>query len=155
MPDTATARPGLNFATLEMMEKMDMVNMIKSYFAKEKDVLCAYLFGSTATGKENKFSDVDIALLFDNDVSAAQYTQKCLSIMDNLSHILNKDVDVVILNSASSFLKFQIIKNGLKIYERPDRIGRDFEAKAIIEYFDFLPVRRKLEMALINSIKET
>ena len=134
---------------------MDAVNKIKDYFAGEKDVLCVYLFGSTAKGKENRFSDVDIAILFDSNVPEGQYTQKCLTIMNNVSRVLNRDVDVVVLNRASSFLKFQIIKNGLRIYERLGRTKRHFEAKAIMEYFDFLPIRRKLEIALINNIKET
>ncbi len=132
---------------------MDIGNIIRNFFVKEKNVLCVYLFGSAATGKKNKFSDVDIAVLFDVNLSQEEHTQKRLSIMNNLSRILNRDIDVVVLNEASSFLKFQIIKNGLRIYERVDRTEHSFEARAIVEYFDFLPVRRRLETALINNIK--
>lgn len=136
------------------MKKMDIKNVIREYFGKQESVLCVYLFGSTATAKENKFSDVDVAVLFDNSLPQEQYTQKSLSIMDELSSILDRNMDVLALNKASSFLKFQIIKDGLLIYERRDRVKRDFEANAIVEYFDFLPVRKKLETALIKSIKE-
>ncbi len=73
--------------------------------------------------------------------------------MDELSSILDKDIDVVILNKATSFLKFQTIKNGIRVYEQPTRANRDFEARSIMEYFDFRPIRRKLEAALINNIK--
>lgn len=132
---------------------MDIRNTIRDYFVKEKNVLCVYLFGSVATGKRNKFSDVDIAVFFDAGFPQEEYTQKCLSIMDDLSRILNRDIDVVALNVASSFLKYQIIKNGSRIYERSDRSEHSFEARAIVEYFDFLPVRRRLEMAIINNIK--
>lgn len=133
---------------------MDKKGAIKNYFFSQKNVVCVYLFGSAAAEKENKFSDVDIGVIFSGDISREQYSQMSLSIMDDLSRILDKDVDVVVLNQAAAFLKFQIIKSGLRIYEQQHRKSRDFEARAIIEYFDFLPVRRKLEAALMSNIKE-
>jgi len=125
-----------------------------NYFTGQKDILCVYLFGSSATGRENRFSDIDIAVLFSSEVLEKQYTRKSLLIVDDLSRILDKDVDAVVLNKAASFLKFQVIKDGVRIYEHQRRRSRDFEARAIMEYFDFLPVRKKLEAALISSIKE-
>lgn len=132
---------------------MDIKDTIRDYFVTKKNVLCVYLFGSVATRKESKFSDVDIAVLFGTDVSQEEYSQKSLSIMDELSRILDRDIDVVVLNKASSFLKFQIIKYGLRIYEHPERTEHGFEARTIVEYLDFLPLRRRLETALINNIK--
>lgn len=134
---------------------MDIANTIKDYFTTQEKVQCVYLFGSTTTGKNNKFSDVDVGILFDRGLAEEQYTNRQLALMDKLSQLLKRDVDVIILNKASSFLKFQIIKNGTRIYERPDRTEHSFEARAIMEYFDFLPVRRKLEKSLINRIKGT
>lgn len=132
---------------------MNIKETVRDYFAKQKDALCVYLFGSVAAGKENRFSDVDIAVLFDERTPHEEYSRRVLSMMDELSGLLDKDVDIVVLNAAASFLKFQIIKSGVRIYERPDRRGRDFESAAVIEYFDFFPIRNKLEAALINGIK--
>jgi len=132
---------------------MRIENIVKNYFNKQNRILCVYLFGSIATGTENKFSDVDIAVLFDNNVPPVQYTQRQLCIMDELSRILDKDVDVVVLNTANSFLKFIIIKTGRKVYDEANRTDHNFEVRVIREYFDFLPVRKKLEEALINHIK--
>lgn len=126
---------------------------LQDYFSRQKQVLCVYLFGSQIKGKENIYSDVDIAVLFQPNLTQKERTEKRLSLMDELCSILNKDVDVVILNEASTFLKFQVIKEGEKIYERPDRSEHSFEAKAIVEYFDFLPIRRSLETAMLNNIK--
>jgi len=127
---------------------------IKSCFSERRKVLCVYLFGSTATDKDNRFSDMDIAVLFNNDVLRKTYTQRQLCIMDDLSRILDKNVDVIVLNTANTFLKFQILKTGQKICESTDRPERNFEARTITEYFDFLPVRKKLETALIDHIKK-
>ena len=132
---------------------MDIKETIRDYFAKQKDALCVYLFGSVATGKENRFSDVDIAVLFDDRASRDEYSRRVLFMMDELSILLDKNVDIVVLNEASSFLKFQIIKSGVRIYEHPDRHSRDFESAAVIEYFDYLPTRNRLEAAMISGIK--
>ena len=132
---------------------MEIKRTIKNYAAKERDILCVYLFGSTASGKNNKFSDVDIAVLFDDTVGPERYSRRALSIMDGLSAALDKNVDIVVLNRADSFLKFKIIKTGIRLYERPDRGSRSFEAKSVIEYFDFLPIRKMLEKALIANIR--
>lgn len=132
---------------------MEIRKAIKSYVAKEKDILCVYLFGSAASGKENKFSDVDIAILFDNSISRENYSQRALSVMDGLSSVLDRNVDIVILNTANSFLKFRVIKTGVRLYERQGRGSRLFEARSVIEYFDFLPIRERLEKTLIANIR--
>ncbi len=136
------------------MKQKQMIETTQQYFAQQKDVLCVYLFGSFASGKIHQESDVDLAVLFTNDVPREEYRQRSLQSVDDLSRILDKEVDVVVLNSADSFLKFQILKAGLRIYERQDRKGRDFEARAMMEYFDFLPVRRRLEEAFVRHINE-
>lgn len=132
---------------------MKIESNLKNYFSSQKEVLCVYLFGSQASGKENTYSDVDIAVLFEPNLTQEKRTEKRLSLIDRLSSILNKDVDVVVLNEASSFLRFQIIKEGKRIYERVDRDEHSFEANTIVEYFDFLPVRRRMETAMLNNIK--
>ena len=73
--------------------------------------------------------------------------------MDEISRLIDRNVDIVVLNKASSFLKFQIIQSGTRIYERPDRAEHHFEAYAISEYLDFLPIREQLETALIHRVK--
>lgn len=133
---------------------MEIKNIIHSYFIKQKDVLCVYLFGSVAAGKEHRFSDVDIGVLFDESVNEKIYFDRKLSIINNMSQCLNRNVDVVILNEVDTFLKFQVLKNGIRIYERLDRYEHNFEAEALLEYFDFLPIRKRMEEDLIKRIKE-
>ena len=126
--------------------------VIKDYFVHKKQVLSVYLFGSVAKGKENRFSDVDIAVLFDFSVDKGRYTDKCLFIMDGLSKTLNRNIDVAVLNNASSFFKSHILKNGIKIYEKPGSNVNNFRAQSIVEYLDYLPIRKRLEKAVIDKI---
>ena len=128
--------------------------MLKDYFDTKPEALCVYLFGSAAKGKENIYSDIDVAVLYDNSVSTSEYADKQIAVSVELSRLLNRDVDAIILNQASPYLKFQIFRDGSRVYENPKRSDRAFEAHSIIEYFDFLPIKNLLESALIKRLKE-
>ncbi len=134
--------------------KKSKIDLIKSVLKKDNSILAIYIFGSQVKGEPNKYSDIDIAILFDDKVKQKDYTDKQITVMTNLSGRLNKEVDVVILNRVSLFLRYHILKEGIKIYERPDRNEHNFEAQAIIEYFDFLPIKEKIEKGLLAKIKE-
>lgn len=130
------------------------IETIRDFFKKDASVLAAYLFGSQAAGRAGKYSDVDIAVLFDEGLPQSRYADRQLAIADGVSRFAGREADVVVLNRASSFLKFQVLKEGMRIYEKPGRIGRSFEARAILEYFDYLPIKTRIENALIKRIKE-
>lgn len=136
-----------------MMDKA-IIDKINNIIEKEDFVLAAYLFGSQTKGIANKYSDVDIAVLFDEQLKPEEYTDKQIAIMNNISQALNREADVIILNSASLFLRYHILQQGIKIYEKQERDGRLFEARAITEYLDFLPIKNRIENALLNKIKE-
>jgi len=130
------------------------IESIKKYFSTQKDVVCAYIFGSFAKGKQNLYSDLDIAVLLNPYLDQKEYVDRQIAIMIELSRVLDVETDIIIINRANTFLKFQIFKYGKRIYERKDRKNRAFEAKALLEYFDFLPIRILLESGLIRKIKE-
>lgn len=132
---------------------MDLEHTILEYFSVRQDVMCVYLFGSAAAGRQRPGSDVDIAVLLSSEVPAQDYTDRALCFMDDLSRRLNRNVDIVILNKAHAFLKYQIFKSGRKIYEHSSRDSHDFEVRSLVEYLDFLPVRQRLEEALVSHIK--
>lgn len=137
------------------MLKPDYKKMLNEYFRNKPNILCVYLFGSVANAKESPSSDVDIAVLYNNSVSASKYTDQQIDTSIDLSLLLDKNVDVIILNRAAPYLKFQIIQKGIRVYENPKRESRIFEARSILEYFDFEPIKNLLELSLIKRIKET
>ncbi len=133
------------------MEKAK-IDLINNVLKNDNSILAAYLFGSQVKSKPNKYSDIDIAILFDDKTREEDYTDKQITMMINLSEILNKEIDVVILNRAALFLKYHILKDGVKIYERLDRNEHIFEALAIIQYFDFLPIKNRIENGMLSKI---
>jgi predicted nucleotidyltransferase len=135
------------------MEK-SKIDSIKNTLKNNNSILMIYLFGSQVKGNTNKYSDIDIAILFDNEVKEHEYTDKQIDIAANLSKILNREIDVIILNRASLFLKYHVLKEGIKIYEHPDRSEHNFEARSIMEYLDFLPIKIRIENGMLAKIKE-
>ena len=59
--DTQSATQQSNLEKLEQM--------LTGFFSKIDFVTVAYLFGSTVRGEANCLSDIDIAVLFDDNVS--------------------------------------------------------------------------------------
>ena len=59
--DTQSATPQSNLEKLEQM--------LTEFFSKIDFVTVAYLFGSTFRGEANCLNDIDIAVLFDDNVS--------------------------------------------------------------------------------------
>lgn len=105
-----------------------------------------YIFGSYAKGNNNEKSDIDIAVLLNNDYNPMDK----LELIGELASVLRReDIDLVILNSANPVLRHQVIKYGKLIYMESEDVKVDFEVKVLKEYMDMEPFR-KVQMAGIK-----
>jgi len=105
---------------------------------KENNVSFAYLFGSLASGNFNQDSDIDIAVMLPFEMKKKERFDLRLKLMGEISKILKKKVDVVVLNDVSSlYFKYIIIKEGKIIYKEIDLSPAEFESKTLGIYFDF------------------
>jgi predicted nucleotidyltransferase len=111
-------------------------------FGEYPYIVCAYLFGSYATGRESPMSDVDIAVLSDEEL--APKGRELLHEIDYLSYRIAtclhvKDVDVVGLNNKGHAFAHNVLKTGKLIYDaNPDKRIK-FAVKVISYYCDFQP----------------
>ena len=69
------------------MEKTKL-EKLKKFLNKEKKVRIAYLFGSFATAKETKLSDVDIGILFEQSLSKREKFNLQLKLINEIASIL-------------------------------------------------------------------
>jgi predicted nucleotidyltransferase len=112
---------------------------VEAYLSNQPDVVAAYLFGSAAANLDHAQSDVDVALLLAESLSRSAALEIHLRVMADLEAICGRQVDVVILNTASPLVCFQVFKHGRLLAER-DRKGRAlFEMRARSLYYDFKP----------------
>jgi predicted nucleotidyltransferase len=108
---------------------------------KKYEVKFAYLFGSRATGKANKNSDYDFAVMLPREISADERFNKRLKMIGEVVGALkNNKVDLIVLNDTRSvLLKFAVIYEGKVIYDKDHDDRVDFEVMAMNYYYDFSP----------------
>lgn len=120
----------------------EITNLFKYNFKsllQEYDIKLIYIFGSYAKGNNNTNSDLDIGVLLNNDYDPMDK----LSLIGYLTSIFKRDdIDLVILNSANSVLKHQVIKYGKLIFMENEDIKVNFEVRVLKEYLDMEPFRR-------------
>src|SRR5438477_3718627 len=80
-------------------------------------VLLAYLFGSQVTERTHEESDVDVAVLLKESLTADQRLQERLALLNDLCSVFNNDnVDLVILNDATPLLAYEALRGGKLLF---------------------------------------
>ena len=107
-----------------------------------RDVLTAYLFGSTARGTRRASSDVDLGILLAGDPPTTLQGLK-LDLEGELERTLDLPVQLVVLNSASPDLVHRVLRDGILLLDRDPSARIRFETSSRREYFDVLPYLRQ------------
>lgn len=103
------------------------------------------LFGSGATGRLRSDSDVDIAVLLGGE---APDPFELAALRVDLAALLGREVDVVVLDTASPILAMEVLRrHRVLLNRRPEQLQR-YVVKALGAYFDLKRVRRPIEEAL-------
>ena len=90
---------------------------LADFLNSRREIIAAYVFGSSATGRLTALSDIDIGLLVDNTIDSRDYGNIKLDIMNGLIETFSFDrFDVVVLNAAPPLLTHEIIKKGKLLF---------------------------------------
>jgi hypothetical protein len=119
-----------------MIEKSNIIKKLEEYFTAKDEVILAYLFGSVAKGEFNRLSDVDVAVLLDENLTKQEMFDLELKIIDDIVGILKiDDIDLTIMNLAPLILNYNIIKQGY-ILESDENKRVRFETYLMSRYLD-------------------
>jgi len=127
---------------------------ISQYFSQQADVVAAYLFGSAARGQDTHLSDVDIAVLLQDDAGGEQRLERMLALTADLEAYTDGKVQVTLLNQSPPFLAYQVIRERKRLYERNPAERVEFEVRVMKEYFDFKPRLDFHRRATLERIQE-
>jgi predicted nucleotidyltransferase len=110
-------------------------------FRRKKRIAAVYLFGSTATGRDLRGSDLDLAIVTKKRISSRER----LKIAADLSSRLRRDVDLVVFGQAAPLLQHQILKYGRLICENDpaERVRQEVRARA--QYMDTRRLFREIQ----------
>lgn len=124
-----------------------IMKSLKIFFGDRHEILLAFLFGSFASQRMRPSSDVDIGILFQTipDIDAIN------EVTEELSSILQREVDLIVLNHASPVLKMQILKNGILLYASDRRYFYQFFTDTVNQYDDLKRIRKNCEENILKG----
>jgi len=127
---------------------------VKRIFSKERKVVLAYIFGSSAEGRTNPLSDLDFAVHLDEELSQKKMRNTHTRLLNRLISTLGDEIDLVLMNSADLLMKFNIIKKGKLIHQRSEREKVMIESNIMDLYMDMKPYRERHVDKTLEKIKK-
>jgi predicted nucleotidyltransferase len=130
-----------------------LINSIKEVVEKDKEVLFAYLYGSSLSRSIPFDSDIDVAVyLKPSDIKS--YIRKEEEISGDLVTKLHKDkIDLRILNVLPFLLQYNIVKEGILIFVRDESERVDFEIRVMNRFFELKPYLEEYKRMLSSRIE--
>lgn len=142
------------------MDRLDSAAArLRAAFEGRREIAFAYIFGSTASGRRHRHSDVDVAVFVEHRLATAAddrsgrggYLANLTGLaMDALE---SNDVGLVILDAAPPLLADRVARRGYLVFSRdePRRLRWLVETKS--RYCDLRPYRELLRHALTRRVR--
>lgn len=116
-----------------MPTRSEIDAFVNNAIAPDPNVAFAFLFGSHAAGRQRRSSDLDLAIYFHSPPEGLAI----LDLRNEWSNRLGVEVDLVILNKASAFLRHQVMKTGEKLVVNDPLCYRRFRERTIADYQEY------------------
>lgn len=125
---------------------MDTINKCRDILIKYDKIVFAYIFGSYAKGNVREDSDIDISIYLKDNI----YTYEYLDMKMQLSEVIKREVDLIILNDATPLLRYEIYKNNILLFTRDKSVESRYKVKTLFEYND---MKRYLDLSYEKTIE--
>lgn len=102
---------------------------------KRDEVEAIYLFGSMAKGTVKPFSDIDICVLTDRDISK-KAKEKILSKS-------SKKIDISLFWDLPPTIQFRVLREGRVLYKKSDLTLQRVKAETLKSYLDIQPMIKR------------
>jgi uncharacterized protein YutE (UPF0331/DUF86 family)/predicted nucleotidyltransferase len=109
----------------------EKIEKLKRYFEEKENVLLAFIFGSSARGVEGEDSDLDIGVYLKNRTEEDE-------IWREISKIVEREVDLVVLNDAPATLVSNAFKTGIPFVIKDRKLYWNLYLAKSLEAEDFL-----------------
>jgi uncharacterized protein len=137
-----------------MTQLLDKLREATATAFGDTPVIFAYLFGSQATGRTHRWSDVDIAVCMEPEWNGDRL-ETMLDLAGRLEDSARVGkVEVLVLNGAPLRLQGRVIREGKIIYSRdePGRVA--WESRTFREFVDFEYHGRQMDLEYLRAISE-
>jgi predicted nucleotidyltransferase len=113
-------------------------------------VVVAYLFGSQARGEPRSLSDVDVAVLLDND--DVDHELEVIAAVQELAG--SRRADVIVLNHAPVAVAYRVLRDGVLLVSNDEKHRVRHHARVVDRYLDMEPMRRAIEAGQRHRLAE-
>lgn len=125
-----------------MLIKDEIIKQLTTYFQDKKDLYdidMAFLYGSWACGNPMKESDVDVAVIFKNDMCEDEICERVDKITIELTVQLKKEINILNIDHELShpMLHYNAIIHGISVLIRDFTRYVNIRFKAISQMEDF------------------
>ena len=117
-----------------MMNNPD-IKLLDKAFKKYPEIEAVYLFGSAATGKVHRNSDIDLAIYPDT----GELRENKLAILTDLARQGFCNVDLVFMDRNDIVLQYEAVRQNVIVYQTPGFDRGSLYSKIIRQYLDFYP----------------
>lgn len=128
-----------------MMERalQEVQSRIAGVLSEESAVAAAYMYGSARRETTTPQSDVDLALVLDNELDAHEHG----TVLRRVTMLLGRacpgsTFDVRCLDELPAAIAGRVVTEGLRVFERDPARRVAAEVRARMLYHDFLPFER-------------
>jgi predicted nucleotidyltransferase len=131
-----------------MSNSSSIEKKILHFFEKTPHVVSVSLFGSYARGVANSESDVDVAVLFEN-----AHVPEVLTLIEqreDLGALLQKEVDLICLNTASPIIGMQVYNNGKNLLVKDTRSYAQYQMFLFTSYAELKELRAPMEKGILK-----
>ena len=135
------------FLRSNLLQNSRVAKSLKDIFSDRSRILLGFLFGSSARNCLRPSSDVDIGIFF----RTVPEIDSIDALREELSSVLRREVDLVVLNHASPVLKMQILKYGILIYSANKKYFHQFYTDTVNQYDDLKRIRKNCEENILRG----
>ena len=125
---------------------MDSRQNLVAALAADADVQLAVMFGSAARHTGHRRSDLDIGVS-----GVAPHRLAALAV--TLARVAGREVDLIALDTAPALLRFEIAREGAVLLARAPHLWPDFQAQAMVEWWDWAPLARRFTAAAMARLE--
>jgi predicted nucleotidyltransferase len=117
----------------------DLLELAAERLAEDPRVVAVWGFGSRARREAGPGSDVDVAVLLEQQPDLVEELRLRSLVVEALRR---DDVDLVVLNGAPPLVRHEAVAAGRRLFARDDEAADEFEERAAREAFDTAYLRR-------------
>lgn len=115
------------------------------------EVIAVYLYGSAA--RDEPANDLDVAIVCDGPLTHARLEVLAAALQgDCAPH--GPEIDLRPIDGAAPRFRATVVREGKLLFARDESRRREFEHRALVEWFDYEPVWRRTRARMIDRLRD-